>query len=308
MEKLTCAKAKQIDLVDYLNSLGHVPKKITNSDYWYLSPLREEKTASFKVNRKQNIWYDHASGRGGNLIDFGILYHQCSVAELLLILAQPGNNILSFQQPIPSNQTTAPAGEKKDDGAKILVLEVRSLSDKKLLDYLAERNIPAAIANAFCKEVDFELYGRKQRAIGFENNDGGYELRNRDFKGSSSPKGITFLDNGSGELKVFEGFVNFLSFLATDISNNNRKLTNFLVLNSLVFFSKSRELMEGHRYVHLYLDRDNSGIRSTLLAQGWNREKYIDHSSLYKGHKDVNEWLRGRSFKMKGNRKMGRGL
>lgn len=59
MEKLNCEQAKHIDLVDYLATLGHHPEKIRNNDYWYLSPLREEKTASFKVNRKLNVWYDH---------------------------------------------------------------------------------------------------------------------------------------------------------------------------------------------------------------------------------------------------------
>ena len=34
-------------------------KKINNNDYWYLSPLRNEKEASFKINRSKNTWYDH---------------------------------------------------------------------------------------------------------------------------------------------------------------------------------------------------------------------------------------------------------
>jgi len=63
-------EAKQIDLVDYLAALGHRPQKIRNKDYWYHSPLRDEKTASFKVNRSLNVWYDHGIGKGGNLIDF----------------------------------------------------------------------------------------------------------------------------------------------------------------------------------------------------------------------------------------------
>jgi hypothetical protein len=46
---MNCDEANQIDLVDYLYSLGYQPEKIKNHDYWYLSPLREEKEASFKV-------------------------------------------------------------------------------------------------------------------------------------------------------------------------------------------------------------------------------------------------------------------
>jgi hypothetical protein len=47
-----------MDIVEYLSSLGHNPVKIRNADHWYLSPLRNENTASFKVNRKLNSWYE----------------------------------------------------------------------------------------------------------------------------------------------------------------------------------------------------------------------------------------------------------
>ena len=38
------AEAKLIDLVDYLSALGRGPPKVRDSDYWYLSHLRTEKT------------------------------------------------------------------------------------------------------------------------------------------------------------------------------------------------------------------------------------------------------------------------
>jgi hypothetical protein len=79
-------EARQIDIVDYLSKLGHQPTKIRNVDYWYLSPLRDEKTPSFKVNRKLNRWYDHGIGKGGNLIDFGLLYHNITIGEFLSLL------------------------------------------------------------------------------------------------------------------------------------------------------------------------------------------------------------------------------
>ena len=85
---LDCAQVRAIDLVDYLADAGHQPTKIRNHDYWYVSPLRAEKTASFKVNRKLNRWYDHGIGKGGNVVDFAILYHNCTIAELLEGLQQ----------------------------------------------------------------------------------------------------------------------------------------------------------------------------------------------------------------------------
>jgi DNA primase len=81
MKKMTCSEARLIDMVEFLTDLGFQPQKIRNQDYWYCSPLREERTASFKVNRTRNIWYDFGEGKGGDIIDFGARYFKCSVAE-----------------------------------------------------------------------------------------------------------------------------------------------------------------------------------------------------------------------------------
>ncbi len=75
--------AKQTDFVEYLEKLGYKPSKIRNNNYWYLSPLRDEKTPSFKVNKTINCWYDFGLGEGGSIIDFGIRYFNCSVKEFL---------------------------------------------------------------------------------------------------------------------------------------------------------------------------------------------------------------------------------
>lgn len=91
---LSLQDAKNIDMVDYLATLGYQPKKISNNDYWYLSPLREEKTASFKGNRKLNAWYDHGICKGGNTVDFGVLYHHCTIPELLQKLSGKFRNRL----------------------------------------------------------------------------------------------------------------------------------------------------------------------------------------------------------------------
>ena len=64
---MNCEQANQIDLVDYLFSIGFSPNKISAENYWFLSPLRDERTASFKVNKTKNIWYDHGIGKGGKL-------------------------------------------------------------------------------------------------------------------------------------------------------------------------------------------------------------------------------------------------
>jgi hypothetical protein len=129
---------------------------------------------------------------------------------------------------------------------------------------------------------------KKYSAIGFKNNSGGYELRSEYFKGSSSPKYVTYFDNKANTITCFEGFFDFLTYQARHRSQGLPK-TNILVLNSLSFFTRSLLLMEKHERVHLYLDNDNAGRE--CVEQAFERSRKIsDESSLYKGYKDLNEW------------------
>jgi hypothetical protein len=279
---------KQTDMVDYLEKFGYQPQKIRNNDYWYLSPLRYETYPSFKVNRKLKAWYDHGIGKGGNILDFAILYHNCSVAEVIKKLQDYLSfhpQTLTVQQPLAIIQKLSEALEPT-----IKVIAAKPLTHPSLCRYLDDRKIPLEIAAKYCREVEFELNGRQYFAIGFENKSGGFELCNEHFKGSSSPKDVTLIEqNNCNNISVFEGFFSFLSY-QTLHQNNPAQLTNFLVLNSLSFFEKSREIMEQHQQIQLYLDHDHAGLKHTLEALKWNA-KYIDQSYSYQHCKDLNEYL-----------------
>lgn len=277
----SCAEARQMDIVSYLPSLGYEPAKIKNFDYWYHSPLRNEKTPSFKVNRKLNRWYDFGIGKGGNLIDFAILYNNCTVGEFLQTL---GHN-LSFHQPI----STSFIKEHRSTDNPIKIIKESTLSSFTLYRYLYQRRIPIEVAKQFCKEVIYELSGREYFAISFKNNSGGYELRSSFFKGSSAPKDVSTFENHAKEIAVFEGFFDFLSFVA--IAPNGEQIqSNFLVLNSVSFFEKARPFMEQHEVINLYLDHDKTGQNCTQYALSLNK-KYRDKSGLYGHYKDLNDWM-----------------
>lgn len=300
---ISCREAKQQDLVTYLAGLGHYPKKVKGDDYWYLSPLREESEPSFKVNRKFNIWYDHGLGKGGNLIDFGVLYYGCTVKELLHRL----NDHFPFQQPSPEQSFQTVQKTPPTDDSRIRIMSEGAIDSPTLLQYLNTRKISLDIARAHCRQVAFQLYGNQVTAIGFPNRSGGYELRNARFKGSSSPKDITYIDNGQSSVSVFEGFFSYLSFHQAHLQKPDT--TNFLVLNSLAFLEKSRSLMEQNQVIHLFLDWDRSGQQLTEKALKWDK-RYMDQRDLYSGYKDLNEWLMGqyRPFNQSENLRMGRSI
>lgn len=296
MHNFSCRQARQVDMVEYLKKIGFSPQKIRGNGYWYFSPFREEKEPSFKVNRQLNVWYDYGVGKGGNIIDFGLLYHKCSVKQLLENL-QSGS-YLPKQLPIVS--------QPENDGKKLInVLGSYEITDYRLCSYLEQRKIPIELAEKYCREVRYELHGNVYTALGFRNNAGGYELRSQHFKSCSSPKDVTLIDNGAKEVAVMEGFFSFLSYLA--LHPDQQRLTNFLVLNSLSFFEKSRPVMEKHEAIQLYLDRDFAGMNATQKALEWN-SKYVDQSQFYKNHKDLNECLVRKQNMPKQSRGLRRGL
>jgi hypothetical protein len=187
------------------------------------------------------------------------LYHNYTISEALLKLSEYQNQpSLSFLPPTTfGGSAAAPlrfAGERKDSThSKIVVQATRFLYANNLVEYLGKRQIPLEIASQYCQEVDFALYGKQHTVIGFPNNSGGYELRSESFKGSSSPKDTSFINNKKEQIAVFEGFFSFLSFCTINKSSTS-PLTNSLILNSLSFLDKSWELMEKLQRVHLLLD------------------------------------------------------
>src|SRR6266542_7140174 len=122
-------EVKKTDIVNYLSSIGFKPAKVIRNDYWYLSPLRDEKTPSFKVNRNMNRWYDFGEGKGGNIIDFVILYHKCGVSEVLKKL----HKSFSFQQP----QSQTKQQDKKPK--KIKIIKAHEITSLVLIQYLHKR-------------------------------------------------------------------------------------------------------------------------------------------------------------------------
>ena len=280
-QRMTCAQAIQIDIVDYLSKTGYQPAKIRNNDFWYLSPLREEKTPSFKVNKKLNQWYDHGLGKGGNLIDLAILLKNCTTAEFLHSL----DTNFSFHAP---DINTFPIDCKSANNT-IKITAVKPLRSLALLRYLNSRHITFSVAEKYCQEIHFQWTNKSYYSIGFLNDKGGYELRNAYCKNSSSPKDITTIKNGSNQVAVFEGFFDFLSFQILFPLEETFHY-DFCILNSLSFFKKSIPILDKYKAVHLFLDNDPAG--QLCSSHGTNiSEKYIDESSLYRNYKDLNEWL-----------------
>ncbi len=62
--------------------------------------------------------------------------------------------------------------------------------------------------------------------------------------------------------------------------------------------------MEQHHSIHLYLDRDNKGLMITKEVMAMSK-KYRDESSIYKNHKDLNEYLMNRNPEQRQSQRRG---
>ncbi|WP_333887334.1 toprim domain-containing protein [Sphingobacterium siyangense] len=279
---LSCSQVNDLDIVTYLQTLGYQPNKIVGQNYWYLSPLRIEHTASFKVNRFLNRWYDFGIGKGGKLVDFGILYFNCTIRSFLA----------SFRGAVLAPHVAETFSAKSDP--QIKVTATSRLHAFALIRYLDERGITFDLAAKYCQQVHFSLNGKTYFGIGFPNDKGGYEIRNPYFKSCASPKAVTTYKNGYGALSVFEGFIDFLSFLQL-FAGTVAIETDWLILNSLSFFEQQMDFMLSYNKIFLYLDNDKAGKQCAALGFKTSAA-FVAKDSLYIGYKDLNDLLTGVSL------------
>ena len=268
---------KQISITDYLQQQGYAPARVQGIHYWYYSPLRNERTPSFKVNTERNQWYDFGSGEHGDIIDLVCALHRCTISEAIRLLSgakQVAHQKFSF------------GGNRKFSERKLEILSAQPLSNPYLLRYFAARAIPLPVASAYCSEVLFQNMNRTYYAIGFANDAGGWEIRSPYFKGCIAPKAITTISKATDVLQIFEGFMDFLSWQTL----NPFSTCDTIVLNSLALLPRIQEKIKSHKQVESFLDNDDAGRKSFEVLKHFC-PSIIDGSVRYRTHKDINEWL-----------------
>ena len=282
-------KIKQIKLQDFLASMGFKPVKQYGVNFMYLSPLRTEKHASFKVNTEINQWYDFGIGRGGNIIALAeLLYNSSDVSYLIHQIER--NAPSSVSGSLPTVKPITPQNSFEH-------LQVLPITHPALIKYLEERCIDVETARTVCKELHFDTRGKHYFGIGFPNITGGYEIRNPFFKGCIAPKDIShfYAEEPKKVCFVFEGFMDFLSFMTLRKLKNPQQtglsLQDYLVLNSVTNIHKTAKRLSRYDSVQCFLDNDEAGRNAYLQLSKELRKSITDASTLYNGFKDLNEYL-----------------
>jgi hypothetical protein len=279
-QKLQCDTAREISITGFLKKSGISPVRENQNSAWYLSPIRNENEASFKVSKILNRWYDHGIGKGGNIIDLVIeMNNNCSVQEALSILDRTVPSF-SFQQQKNS------AGLKPEP--EIRIGKILPIRHPALIRYLEKRKINTKVVASYAREVHYSMNDKNYFAIGMENVSGGWELRNPYYKNAVSPKDYSCFNTGKQMLSVTEGMFDFFSLLTLYPGLPHK--SDFLVLNSVSFTDRIQKIALPYSKVGLYLDNDPAGKKATkqLMADLSNS---VDMSALYAGKKDLNQLL-----------------
>ena len=293
MKEEDLSRIKRYPIVEYLERKGIKSVRRTPSYALYRSPFREDTHPSFKVDTEKNLWIDYAEGRGGSIIDLYMRLEGCTLSEAIRHLGRRNAPDTACPHHIENVQYASMQGDSKQATPTTGARRLTGMSDTLppyLQEYLTEeRCIDLEKAKPFLKCISYEIRGLHYQAIGFANQSGGYELRDSgSFKGTVAPKDITpiFTDK-AGPVCVFEGFMDFLSFL----SMKEEVTSACLVMNSVSNVAKAiRYLNDRHlTNVRVFLDNDDAGRMATndFIRAGFKVE---DMSVHYGNFKDLNEY------------------
>lgn len=276
------AETKHLLITDILELLGISPEKTIGKEVYYKSPqAQEQKTGSLAVNLAKNQWYDFTNGQGGDLINlieyiFGV-DAKGALAKLNEITA---GKSFSFSQPMYSRASH-----------DIHIKKICYLENRALLEYLQSRKIPKFLAWEYLQECYYINNHRNYFSVCFKNVAGGYELRNKYPKSKIciGTKTYSFVKGASKSyINVFEGFMDFLSYLV--IEGRQKPAADTIVLNGIGCFQHCHDIVSTYPSIHAYLDHDPPGYE-LLQYMSSHFPEVIDYSYLYKGYKDLNDFL-----------------
>lgn len=276
---------KRVSIVSYLLSLGVKPVKYSGVQLVYFSPKHTENTPSFFVHPDKNVFHDYTTDERGDIIRLVCYLTGCTFPKAV--------EILQKFEPISQPPTLSFSGQKAEPtgkGSKLIITDVRPLENRALLNYVEDRCIPPLLAKKYLREVNYKLGRKRTFGVGFENDKGGFEVRNPYWKGSTSPKWITtFPVANSSTVNLFEGFLDFLSCCACFGLTEPRNTT--VILNSTANLRHVLDSLKNYKQANVYFDNDDAGRRAKQMVADTGIKVFDGATKYYPNHNDFNGYL-----------------
>lgn len=278
--------AKQVTFENYFSSKYGVKLDPSKREVVILDPTRDDKKPSISINFQKQLYNDFANGVGGSIIDW--LIHKegatfCEACDALL------NGSFSFCRPITSSslEPTEPTQ---------VITAIVPIWSYALKNYLEqERCIPKEVYQKYLKEIRYTRNGKAYYAIGLRTLSG-WEIKNAKIKSAIPCKDISLIKNESHRLVMFEGMMDFLSYIAMyEVLADD---SDYVILNSLSLRNRALPLLKDYESVYCYYDNDQKGHDASIEALevweslGKDRTNFGFYAPFIKG-KDLNEqWVK----------------
>ena len=272
---MNCSEAKNISIRAVLESFSLFPSNENSRTAFYLAIDREEKTPSLSVDFSKNTAFDFGTGKSYDSISIVQTMKKCSVSDALKYLEQFN---FSFQEQNLKLENL-PKGYE--------IIDVKKIQHPALLDYLKNRYVEDQ--KKWVEEMHYRMNDKNHFGIGFKNDSGGYEIRNAYSKICLGKKDITSIKNDSKDVRVFDGFFDFLSFKKVE-NYLEKETSDYIILNSVSMIYKIKNLLENYKNIELYFDNDEAGTRAVEMIKN-DLKNAEDCRVLYSGFKDLNDWL-----------------
>lgn len=272
---MNCSEAKNISIRAVLESFSLFPSKENSRTAFYFALDREEKTPSLSVDFIKNTAFDFGTGKSYDIISIVQTMKRCSVSDALKYLEQFN---FSFQKQNLKLENLPKSYE---------IIDVKEIQHPALLDYLKSRNVEDL--KKWVEEIHYRMNDKNYFGIGFKNDSGGYEIRNAYSKICLGKKDITSIKNDSKDVRVFEGFFDFLSFKKVE-NYLEKETSDYIILNSVSMIHKIKNLLGNYKNIELYFDNDDAGTWAVEMMKN-DLKNAEDCRVLYSGFKDLNDWL-----------------
>jgi hypothetical protein len=279
---------EQVTLAGLLARLGYQPAKPGGRELVYRSMLRDgDRSPSFSVTDALGVGYDHGTGKGGNVIDFGLAYWpDLTFKDVMQKIWEVA------QQAVPAIAVSfQPAGRRRraQKLPHYQVEEVKpSCNNPQIKHYLANRGV-LHLAKGRLQEVYYCVEDEKHQrkhffAAGHQNELGGWEVRNKYFKGCLGKKALTIIAGDPRQVVLFEGYFDYLGWL----HEHPEDKPTVIILNSLSLLEAATKVAMRFPQVDCFFDHDKPGRQATrtfLQALPYAS----DRSAIYKGFHDYND-------------------
>lgn len=260
------------------------------TEHYFANP--SQKTGSITVNDAKGVYYDHSSGKGGDLVKAAQQFEKKGWTEAVNYLSEQVSDIEASMASWKQATERAAGKSLQAEGQKAEITNVfDQVQHPALVQYIKSRGIDMEVARSL-KEIHWNVGDSRYFGVAMPTAKGGFAVSSPVFKGNLEAGGITtgisVKDQEPTSVRFFEGMFDYLSyrtvypaevFLAV-VLNSTSNLTNDLMQNISKLYPDLP--------VHLHLDNDDAGKKATAKALQ-QLPNATDKSSKYSQYKDLNE-------------------